>query len=161
MPVLNTSTTYAESEHSEGDSATSTTSLLDASTNEIPKPQISPLFVEQDEKESEQNHNTEASEIMDVENFNEELLRRYIHKHFDFRSDNTIRYTKEQRDDVFDFVKECATNQDIRQSVCFGCFFFLKKISKTQVKKISLKIKIYKIFNLHKKSCIVISGIFV
>ena len=123
MPVLNTSTTYAESEHSEGESATSTTSLLDASTTEIPKPQISPLFVEQDEKESEQNHNTEASETTDMESFNEELYR-YIHKHFDFRSDKTIRYTKEQRDDVFDFVKECATNQDIRQSVCFGCFFF-------------------------------------
>ena len=52
---------------------------------------------------------------------NDEKLRKYIRgqfKPFYYHSNKqTIKYTDEQRKLVFEFVKECATNTKIRQSV--------------------------------------------
>ena len=100
------------------------------------EPQSSPLcFDGEYGKQSEQNHddvNTSPAVTTDEVNCDTEL-RCYIQKQFDcFRyrsSDKTVKYTDEQRKSVFEFVKECATNQRIRQSVCYFDLSFYEKSS--------------------------------
>lgn len=101
-----------EEEQSVGYPETLVAPSLDANKNK--KPQF-----EQDEKNLEQNHEVEST-ITDEE-YRDIELRSYINKQFDYfryrSSEKTTHYTDQQRESVFEFVKECATNQKLRQSV--------------------------------------------